>query len=144
MDRRTFLRAAGAGATLAVAGCTGGSAGSGEYDVGMTARRYEPDTLTVAPGTTVVWRNTSTITHTVSAYDDGLPEGADYFASGDVSSEAEAESDWLGERTGAIFQGDTYEHTFEVPGTYTYFCVPHEPGGMVGQIVVEAEAAGEE
>ena len=81
--------------------------------------------------------NTSTITHTVSAYDDGLPDGAEYFASGDVSSEAEAKSDWIGERTGALFQAETYEHTFEIPGVYSYFCVPHEPGGMVGRITVE-------
>jgi plastocyanin len=138
MDRRTFLRSVTvAGATAGLAGCSGGSASSGEYDIGRSARRYEPESLTVAPGTTVVWRNTSSITHTVSAYDDGLPEGAAYFATGSVSSEREARDDWIGERTGVLYRGDTYEHTFEIPGVYTYFCVPHEPGGMVGEVVVE-------
>jgi plastocyanin len=140
MDRRTFLRSATvAGVTAGFAGCIGGSAGSGDYDVGMTARRFDPEVLTVEPGATVVWRNTSTITHTVSAYDDGLPEAAEYFATGDVASEEEARSDWIGARTGALFQGETYEHTFEIPGVYSYFCVPHEPGGMIGRITVGEE-----
>jgi plastocyanin len=27
-------------------------------------------------------------------------------------------------------------HTFDVPGTYQYFCIPHEMAGMTGTVVV--------
>ncbi len=31
---------------------------------------------------------------------------------------------------------DTFTATFEVPGTYAYYCVHHQSVGMVGQVVV--------
>ncbi|QBQ54317.1 plastocyanin/azurin family copper-binding protein [Nitrosococcus wardiae] len=31
--------------------------------------------------------------------------------------------------------GGTYRHTFTVPGTYRYFCIPHEAQGMMGETV---------
>jgi plastocyanin len=31
----------------------------------------------------------------------------------------------------------TYEHTFDTPGTYPYFCDPHCGIGMTGKVVVE-------
>ena len=34
-------------------------------------------------------------------------------------------------------KGDTFKQTFNVPGTYKYFCIPHEAACMVGTIVVE-------
>ena len=33
-------------------------------------------------------------------------------------------------------EGETYEHTFDVAGTYDYYCTPHKMMGMVGRIVV--------
>ena len=33
--------------------------------------------------------------------------------------------------------GFTYEHTFEVEGTYHYWCEPHKGLGMIADIVVE-------
>jgi plastocyanin len=38
--------------------------------------------------------------------------------------------------------GFEYEYTFEVPGTYEYFCQPHKAAGMVGTIVVEGAGGG--
>ncbi|WP_241997224.1 plastocyanin/azurin family copper-binding protein [Halorubrum sp. SD626R] len=32
---------------------------------------------------------------------------------------------------------ENYEHTFEEPGTYEYFCIPHEGSGMVGTVRVK-------
>jgi plastocyanin len=33
-------------------------------------------------------------------------------------------------------EGETFEVTFEVPGTYRYVCLPHEDHGMRGTVVV--------
>jgi plastocyanin len=35
-------------------------------------------------------------------------------------------------------KGESYEHTFETPGTHDYYCIPHKTLGMVGRIVVES------
>jgi plastocyanin len=137
MDRRAFL-ATGASATLAaLAGCgVSGSDTEGNYDVGMTASRFDPGTVTVAAGDTVRWKNTSSHAHTVTAYGDGLPEGAAFFATGGFESQSAAEDGWIGGSEGALYEGDTYEHSFEVPGTYNYYCIPHEASGMVGVVEV--------
>ncbi|MFB6127598.1 MAG: plastocyanin/azurin family copper-binding protein [Halolamina sp.] len=138
MNRRRFLAAVGTGATLSAAGCLGAAGSeSDDYDVGMTAVAYDPVEVTVAVGDTVRWKNTSSRAHTVSAYEDRIPEAATYFASGGYDSEAGAREAWTNDLGGALTSGDTYERTFEVAGSYEYFCVPHEQGGMVGTIVVE-------
>lgn len=110
--------------------------GGDDYDVGMTASAFRPYDITVSVGDEVVWENTSTRAHTVTAYDGGLPEGAAYFATGGYESEQAARDAWDG-RNGAITSGESYRHTFEVPGTYAYFCIPHERGGMTGSVTVE-------
>ncbi|MCL5279758.1 MAG: plastocyanin/azurin family copper-binding protein [Planctomycetes bacterium] len=33
-----------------------------------------------------------------------------------------------------------FQHTFEVPGTYVYFCLPHEAMGMVGKVTVQKKS----
>jgi len=137
MDRRTFLRAVGAAGTAAVAGCLDSRASGGDYDVGMSTVAFRPETLTVEAGTTVVWRNTSKQGHSVTAYEDALPEGAAYFATGNFDSESAARAAWSDAGGGRLGQGKTFEHTFEVPGTYSYFCIPHERAGMVGTVEVE-------
>jgi plastocyanin len=137
MERRRFLAGLGTGAAVALSGCAAvGSSGDDDYDVGMTAVAFRPSELTVSVGETVVWDNTSSRAHSVTAYEAGIPDDADYFASGGYDSEAAAREAWTN-LEGAITSGDTYEHTFEVPGNYDYFCIPHERGGMVGRIVVE-------
>lgn len=94
---------------------------------------FEPERVTVDAGQTVVFSNTSDESHTVTAYGDDLPDGADYFASGDFPDE-EAARDSVSE--GLLEAGDEYEVTLTEPGTYTYFCIPHESAGMKGTIVV--------
>lgn len=137
MRRRRFLAAAGAAGATAVGGCLGlATDASGDYDVGMTAEAFKPAELTVAVGETVVWRNTSTRAHSVTAYGSQLPDGAAYFATGGYGSERAAREAWDG-RNGAIANGETYEYTFEVPGEYGYFCIPHEAAGMDGTVRVE-------
>jgi plastocyanin len=74
----------------------------------------------------VTWRNTSQLTHTVTddpakatnQADAQLPSGVQAWDSGDLNA------------------GQTFTHTFDVAGTYKYFCQPHEAAGMVGTIVV--------
>lgn len=95
--------------------------------VGMTnALDFSPAKVTIRQGGTVVWKNTSVLVHTVTAVEDSaadpahvrLPEGAEPFGSGRLAPDA------------------TYRHTFTVPGTYRYVCLPHEAAGMTGTVVV--------
>jgi plastocyanin len=138
MNRRTVLISLGGAATAGLAGClaSGGRCSGEEYDVGMGDSAFEPERVTVSVGDTVRWLNTSGRAHTVTAYDDGQPEGADYFASGDFESEAAAREGWK-DGEGAIYTCDPYEHTFETPGEHHYVCIPHERAGMKGTVVVE-------
>ncbi|PSP63906.1 hypothetical protein BRC77_05375 [Halobacteriales archaeon QH_8_64_26] len=97
---------------------------------------YEPKRIQVEAGTTVTFENIGNVSHTVTAYEDKLPEGAEYFASGGFDSEQVARNAWFGKAGGVISSNETYEQAFEVPGRYEYFCIPHEPAGMVGTVVV--------
>jgi plastocyanin len=142
MDRRTFLAGAATGVAAGLAGCGGVLGGDGppeNYDVGMSSSKFLPPSLEVPVGTTVIWANTGSRAHTVTAYEDEIPQDAAYFASGGFDGEDAARDAWLDETGGAIYSYETYEHTFEVPGAYTYFCVPHESGGMIGTITVVEE-----
>lgn len=141
MNRRSYLAGLATVGSISLAGCnaiqTTSPADQGEFDIGMGAAFFRPSELTVDTGTTVVWRNTGNRRHTVTAYEDQLPDGAEYFASGDFDSEQAARKGWQDGLQGKINAGTTFKHTFEVPGDHHYFCIPHEPGGMVGKIVVE-------
>jgi plastocyanin len=91
-----------------------------------TFLKFEPREITIPIGGTVEWRNSSIETHTVTdnpaaAKDPAhaqLPVGAEAFDSGPLKP------------------GQSYSHTFTVPGRYSYFCRPHEMHGMLGAIVV--------
>ncbi|WP_368408073.1 plastocyanin/azurin family copper-binding protein [Halorussus pelagicus] len=100
---------------------------------------FDPDDATVAPGTTVVWENVGSIGHSVTAYEDEIPGDADFFASGGFDAEQAARQ---ASPEGEVAGGETYEHTFEVEGTYGYFCIPHETAGMVAELTVSADAGG--
>jgi len=141
MERRAFLRSVGPVAAVGIAGCVGGRGSDVDYDIGMGAVVFRPQTFTVEPGTTVTWLNTSKQGHSVTAYEAQLPEGADYFASGDFDTEDAARDSWGNSSGGTLFEGQQYSHTFEVRGEYPYFCIPHERSGMVGTIVVTDEAS---
>ncbi|MDX1655240.1 MAG: plastocyanin/azurin family copper-binding protein, partial [Candidatus Competibacteraceae bacterium] len=88
---------------------------------------FEPQRVEIVQGETVLWKNTSQVMHTVTAIPDkaqdkahvALPEGAEPFGSGNLQP------------------GDRFRHTFQVPGEYRYFCIPHEALGMVGTVVVK-------
>ncbi|WP_128904317.1 plastocyanin/azurin family copper-binding protein [Halorubrum amylolyticum] len=140
MHRRRFLRrtgaAAGVGALTGLAGCAGVGGDPG-YDVGMMASAFQPVEVTVAVGDTVVWETTSARGHTVTAYENAIPDEAEYFASGGYDGEETARDAWSRDFGGRLESGDRYSHTFAVAGRYDYVCIPHETGGMVGTVVVE-------
>ena len=134
--RRRILATLGTAGVGGLAGCLS-TFDRPEYDIGMRATAFAPEEITVDAGTTVVWRNTSARGHTVTAYESTLPEGAEFFASGGYDSTDEAREAWHDTSGGRIETGETFSHTFEIPGEYGYVCLPHETSSMVGTIVVE-------
>ena len=118
--------------SVALSACTGGSDAKGDVLM-LAGQSFSPETLEVKAGDTVVFANDSSESHTVTAYEDKIPQDAEYFASGGAPSE-EAARDSLSD--GLLREGDIYEVTFDVPGSYSYFCIPHLGSGMVGDIVV--------
>ena len=134
-DRRTVLRLSTATlATIGTAGCLNGQSATNQTVTMTDDLAFEPKTTTIETGETVTWTNESDIEHTVTAYEDEIPDGAAYFASGGFESER-ATRNHVNEDL--IASGEEYEHTFEQPGTYGYLCIPHEGAGMVGTVRVK-------
>ena len=71
---------------------------------------YSVNVLTVEVGTTVTWTNDDAILHTVTATDGAFDSG------------------FFGE-------GERWSYTFDEPGEYEYYCVPHP--WMRAKVVVE-------
>lgn len=137
MNRRGFLAGVGAAATATLSGCAVLQADT-QGDVQMRSVSFDPAEYTVEVGDEVTWHNPSTRSHTVTAYEDGIPAEGEYFASGGFDSEAAARDGWSGgDFGGAVTSGESYSHAFEVAGTFNYVCIPHETGGMIGRVVVE-------
>ena len=86
---------------------------------------FRPRGLLIRPGQTVRWVNKDTgNVHTTTAYHprNGKPQR--------IPQEANSwNSDYL-------MPGESFAMTFNVPGVYDYFCIPHEHAGMVGRIIV--------
>ena len=88
---------------------------------------YTPAKVAIKVGDTVQWVNGGETVHSVSTNaanaqnrkDTSMPKGAAAFDSGFIPP------------------GGDYSYTFTVPGTYRYFCLPHEKAGMIGVIVVK-------
>ena len=122
-------------ATLTAACSTAGDASpSADEDaaaasVALEAIAFEPAELEVDAGTTVTWTNQDEgVAHTVTSGNpkkQGVPG---------ISEDRPGKPDgvFAGDLPDA---GDTYEFTFDDPGTYRYFCEIHAP--MTGTIVVE-------
>ncbi len=91
------------------------------------ANKFEPASVTIAKGGSVTWTNTSTMPHSVT--DD--PAKASNKADAQLPSGAPAWDSSL------LQPSQTYSHTFDVAGTYKYFCVPHEALGMLGTVIVQ-------
>jgi plastocyanin len=87
----------------------GGSTGPGMNEVWIQGMAYNPSTITVTTGTTIIWTNKDAVAHTVTS-STGL------FDSGSVGNNG------------------TYSHTFTTAGTFQYFCIFHP--SMVASVVV--------
>ncbi len=73
---------------------------TGSVDVRIELFAFQPANLTLPAGTTVRWTNYDLDYHTVTALDGSFDSGN-------------------------IQRGESYQRTFNVPGTYTYRCEPH-------------------
>ena len=71
---------------------------------------FGPQTLTVAPGTTVTWTNNDDVPHTVVSDDKAF-------------------------KSKALDTDDKFSYTFDKPGTYNYFCSVHPK--MTAKVVVK-------
>lgn len=96
---------------------------SGNATVMTKLLEFQPEKLTVKAGTTVVWKVSDSLGHTVTT--------GTFTAVGDGLRSAE-EPDGVLDMT--LTQGKTASHTFDKPGTYTYYCSIHK--GMNGEITV--------
>ena len=79
---------------------------------------FDPESVTITAGDTVTWDVTGANPHTITADDGSFDQ--------------------------SVATGDTFEQTFDTPGTYAYYCRIHGAAGgvgMSGTIVVEAAAA---
>jgi plastocyanin len=140
-SRRGFLATVATAVGLAAA--DGATAQEDTKTIDMTDDLvFDPDSTAVAPGTTVVWENVGSIGHSVTAYEDEIPDDASFFASGGLESEDAARSAYPDR--GNVAGGESYEHTFDVEGTYEYFCIPHESVGMVATLEVTANPSEQE
>lgn len=128
--RRRLLLSAGAGLLLSAA-VTRRAGATGEVEIGMSGTStgshvwFHPRGLLIQLGQTVRWVNQEAgNVHTVTAYhpDNGKP----------LRIPDEARS-W---NSGYLLPEESFAMTFDEPGVYDYFCIPHEHAGMVGRIVV--------
>jgi plastocyanin len=89
-----------------------------EVTVNMEDNFFDPAQVTVEPGTTVTWVQSGDNGHTTTSYD-GLWD------------------------SGLLAGGSdqTFSFTFDDPGTYDYYCIPHEDLGMVGTVTVSGAMA---
>jgi plastocyanin len=88
----------------------GGGGSSTANEVSMSSNAFSPSSKTVAVNTTVTWRNTDSMTHTVTANNGAF-------------------------NSGTINPGGTYSYTFTTAGTYEYHCTFHQ--GMTGTVIVQ-------
>lgn len=127
LSRRRLLQGAvGATAVVGGAAATSGTAAAQEQEImaGTSSEplAFVPDSVTVTPGTTVTWV-WGTDGHNIVV--DSQPDGAEWEGHEDIED-----------------TGFEYSHTFEVEGTYEYFCRPHLANGMEGTIEVSEDAGG--
>jgi plastocyanin len=124
--RRAALAALGVGLASALQEC---APGTSEWTVEMNDQlKFIPAHLSLKIGDTVNWKNVGTIAHTVTAdptkaqdkANVNLPPGARPWDSGNIAG------------------GKSWSRKFDVPGEYTYFCIPHETAGMMGRLTVAA------
>jgi plastocyanin len=95
-----------------VATVTAAPVASGKLATTVIDNRFQPNTLTVAVGTTVTWTNNGFNFHTLSSTDK-------MFDSGPLGA------------------GQSFSYTFQKAGTIDLICRQHVLNGMTGRIIVQ-------
>ncbi|CAM5222381.1 Plastocyanin OS=Castellaniella defragrans OX=75697 GN=HNR28_000893 PE=4 SV=1 [Castellaniella defragrans] len=133
--RRRLLLAAGGGLLMSAAGLREASAAD-EVEIALSGTAngsqvwFRPRGLLIKAGQTVRWVNKDTgNAHTSTAYHPG---------NGKPMRIPDQAKNW---NSDYLMPGESFSVTFEIPGIYDYFCIPHEHAGMVGRIVVGTENA---
>ena len=98
-----------------------GAGASANADCVSANNCFNPNPVTVAPGTEVEWKNTDTVGHTVTS---GKPTDNDAGSLFDSS---------------IIKAGGDFKFTFQNPGTFDYFCQVHP--WMTGQVIVSTSTS---
>lgn len=102
-----------------------------QVTVKMTAQlRFEPARLTIRAGESVIWMNEGAIPHTTTDDPARNPVARSH---PEYAQRPNGASPW---DSGLLQPGQTFSHTFLVPGEYHYFCIPHVLSGMRGTVVV--------
>lgn len=83
----------------------------------------QPNKITVAKGETVEFVNNKAFPHNVVFDEDNVPSG--------VNADAISHEDYLNG------PGEKVTNKFDTPGTYGYYCEPHQGAGMQGTIIVQ-------
>ena len=86
---------------------------------------FIPQNFEVASGEKIVFKNNAGFPHNVVFDEDEVPAGVD------VSKISMSEEDLLNAK------GETYAVTLTEPGTYSFYCSPHQGAGMVGKVTVK-------
>ncbi len=93
--------------------------------------QFSPSAATINVGDTVTWHNESAIPHSTT---DDPPQNPVAKTHPEFSQLPAGAKAW---NSGLLQTGQTFSHTFKVPGTYHYFCIPHVLSGMLGTISVQ-------
>jgi plastocyanin len=132
MRSKWFVMLAG---LAAAAACGGSSSSSGSQmpanPAGVTISDFQftPSTLEIKAGTTVTWTNAGPMGHTTVS-DSGV------WTSGILSPPGGGGGGYGG---GTGTPGQTFQFTFNTPGTFPYHCSIHPPSafpGFIGTITV--------
>ena len=94
------------------------STGAVSGSVAVNGHTFDPPVVRIKSGQAVKWTWVAGFHNVVS--------GATCTPDGKFSSGAKT-----------VGPGSTYEHTFDKPGTYSYYCDPHCGIGMTGKVIVE-------
>eukprot|EP01025_Chloroclados_australasicus_P018286 TRINITY_DN194_c0_g1_i1.p1 TRINITY_DN194_c0_g1~~TRINITY_DN194_c0_g1_i1.p1 ORF type:complete len:155 (+),score=30.95 TRINITY_DN194_c0_g1_i1:156-620(+) len=84
---------------------------------------FSPNSITVKAGEEITWVNNKGFPHNIVFDEDEVPEGVD--------ADALSNEDYLNA------PGETVVRKLTVPGTYGYYCEPHQGAGMKGSITVQ-------
>ena len=97
---------------------------NGTFCNGSSNCGFVPNVKNIIVGTTVTWTTDGSVTHTVTTCD----------SNHSVSQCPTMNPSGLDSLDASVSGGSSYSHTFNVAGTYHYYCRPHS--WMQGTIVV--------